>query len=277
MPLELGLIGDVGETVRAVLPLITERSDSSFLDEAREHHRKAVDRLQSYVEHVTEQHPIHPEYVAAEIDRLAPDDAIFTVDTGMSTVWGARYLHGSGDRRILGSFRHGSMANALPQAIGAQLAHPDRQVISLSGDGGLTMLLGDLLTLHQEGLPVKVVIFNNGVLGMVALEMQVAGLPEFGTDLVEHDLAGMAAAAGIHAIRVERHDEVEAGLRELLAHDGPALCDVKTDPEALSMPPKISLDQAEGFALTMIKKSLNGHIDEVLSTAKANLRNVPRP
>lgn len=276
-PLELGLVGDVGETVRAVMPLVAERTDAGFLDDMRKHHHRDVEKLQSYVEHVTEQHPIHPEYVAATLDRLAADDAVFTVDTGMSTVWGARYLHGSGERRILGSFRHGSMANALPQAIGAQLAHPGRQVISMSGDGGLTMLLGDLLTLDQEKLPVKVVVFNNGVLGMVRLEMQVAGFPDFGTDLVNHDIAAIAKAVGLHAITVERHDEVEAGLAELLAHDGPALCDVRTDPEALSMPPKISLSQAEGFALTMLKKSLNGHVDEVLSAAKSNIRNAPRP
>ncbi|MGI8632710.1 MAG: thiamine pyrophosphate-dependent enzyme [Solirubrobacterales bacterium] len=276
VPLELGLIGDVGETVRAVLPLVAERTDTAFLDDQRAHHQRAVERLQAYVEHVGEQHPIHPEYVAATLDRVAADDAVFTVDTGMSTVWGARYLHGTGDRRILGSFRHGSMANALPQAIGAQLAHPDRQVISMSGDGGLTMLLGDLLTLVQEQLPVKVVVFNNGVLGMVRLEMQVAGLPDFGTDLVNHDLAAIARAAGLHAIAVETRDQVADGLQELLAHDGPALCDVKTDPDALSLPPKVTLSQAEGFALTMIKKSLNGHIDEVLSTTRSNLRNFPQ-
>ena len=277
VPLELGLIADAGEAIEALLPLVSEREDSEFLDGILKHHRRDVEKLQGYVEHVSEQHPIHPEYVAATLDRLAADDAIFSVDTGMSTVWGARYLHGSGDRRILGSFRHGSMANALPQAIGAQHAHPDRQVISMSGDGGLTMLLGELLTLAQEELPVKVVVFNNGVLGMVRLEMQVAGLPDFGTDLVNPDIAGIARAAGMHAVTVERREDVEAGLTELLAHDGPALCDVKTDPAALSMPPKISLGQAEGFALTMIKKSLNGHVDEVIETAKSNLRNVPRP
>lgn len=277
VPLELGLIGDVAETLRALLPLVAEKQDATFLEAQRKHHARAVEKLGVYVDHVAEQHPIHPEYVAATIDRLAAPDAVFTVDTGMTTVWGARYLHGSGERRILGSFKHGSMANALPQAIGAQCAQPARQVISMSGDGGLTMLLGDLLTLAQEELPIKVVVFNNGVLGMVRLEMQVAGFPDFQTDLRNVDFAGLAEAVGIHGIRVERHDEVEAGIAELLATEGPALCDVCTDPEALSMPPNVSFDQVKGFAATAIKKSLNGQIDEVWEQAKTNIRNVPRP
>lgn len=277
VPLELGLVGDVGETVERLLPLVAEKTDDSFLRSQLKHHAREVEKLQAYVEHVTEQHPIHPEYVAATIDRLADDDAVFTVDTGMTTVWGARYLHGSGARRIIGSFKHGSMANALPQSIGAQYAASGRQVISMSGDGGLSMLLGDLLTLNQERLPIKVVIFNNGVLGMVRLEMQVAGLPDFQTDLCDANYAAIAEATGIKGIRIERHDEVEAGLREAFAHDGPVLCDVATDPDALSMPPNITLEQAKGFALTAAKKTLNGHIDEVWSQAKTNIRNVPRP
>lgn len=277
VPLELGLVGDVGETVRELLPLIAEKEDRTFLDGQREHHAREVEKLQAYVEHVSRQHPVHPEYVAATIDRLAADDAIFTVDTGMTTVWGARYLHGSPGRQILGSFKHASMANALPQAIGAQLARPDRQVISMSGDGGLTMLLGDLLTLSQEELPVKLVVFNNGVLGMVRLEMQVAGYPDFQTDLKNVDFAAIAEASGIRGIRVERHDEVEAGIREMLATPGPVLCDVCTDPEALSMPPNVTFEQVSGFARTAIKKSLNGHIDEVWEQAKTNIRNAPRP
>ncbi|MGI8727049.1 MAG: thiamine pyrophosphate-dependent enzyme [Solirubrobacterales bacterium] len=280
MPLELGVIADAGETARAVLARVAEKQDRSFLEEQRKDHKRQVEKLQGYVEHVSSQHPIHPEYVAARLDQLADDDAVVTLDTGMTTVWGARYMHGSGGdrgRRFLGSFRHGSMANALPQAIGAQLAEPEKQVVSMCGDGGLTMLLGDLLTLVQEELPVKVVVFNNGVLGMVRLEMQVAGLVDFETELKSPDFAALGRACGMHGILVERRDEVDDGLRELLAHDGPAICDVRTDPEALSMPPKISLDQAQGFALSMIKKSLDGHIDEVLSTAKTNIRNVPRP
>ena len=277
VPLELGLVGDVGETVAAVLPLVAEKGDATFLEAQRKHHEREVEKLQVYVEHVSRQNPIHPEYVAATLDRLAADDSIFTLDTGMTTVWGARYLHGSGERRILGSFKHGSMANALPQAIGAQCAEPARQVISMSGDGGLTMLLGDLITLAQEDLPVKVLVFNNGVLGMVRLEMQVAGLPDFGTDLRNVDFAAIAEAAGIHGIRVERHDEVEAALVEMLATDGPVLCDIATDPEALSLPPHVTFEQVSGFARTAIKKTLNGHIDEVWEQAKTNIRNVPRP
>lgn len=279
-PLELGLIADVGETVRAVLPLVAEKSDRSFLDGQLKRHSREVEKLQGYVDHVSSQHPIHPEYVASILDEQASDDAVFTVDTGMTTVWGARYLHGSrgaGGRRILGSFRHGSMANALPQAIGAQLARPDQQVIAMCGDGGLTMLLGEILTLAQEELPVKVVVFNNGVLGMVRLEMLVAGLVDTEADLKNPNFAQLAENCGLRGILVEDRDMVADGIRELLAHPGPALCDVRTDPDALSMPPKISLDQAQGFARSMIKKSLTGHIDEVVSTAKSNLRNVPRP
>ena len=277
VPLELGLIGDVGETVRALLPLVGEKGPASFLERQRTRHEREVEKLQVYVDHVAKQHPVHPEYVAATLDRLADPDAIFTLDTGMTTVWGARYLHGSGERQILGSFKHGSMANALPQAIGAQCAEPDRQVISMSGDGGLTMLLGDLITLAQEDLPIKVIVFNNGVLGMVRLEMQVAGLPDFQTELHNVDFAALAEACGIRGIRVERHDDVEAGIREMLDADGPVLCDVCTDPEALSLPPNVTLDQVKGFARTAIKKSLNGHIDEVWEQAKTNIRNVPRP
>ena len=277
VPLELGLIGDVAETVRALLPLVAAKQDATFLERQRKHHERQVEKLQVYVDHVAKQHPVHPEYVADMLDRLAPDDAIFTLDTGMTTVWGARYLHGSGERRILGSFKHGSMANALPQAIGAQCAQPNRQVISMSGDGGLTMLLGDLLTLAQEELPVKVLVFNNGVLGMVRLEMQVAGLPDFQTELKNVDFAALARACGIHGIRIERRDEVEAGIREMLATEGPVLCDVATDPEALSLPPRVKLTQIRGFAKAAVKKSLNGHIDEVWEQAKSNVRNLPRP
>ena len=277
VPLELGLIGDVGETLKALLPLVTAKEDASFLDGQRAKHEREVEKLQVYVEHVAKQHPVHPEYVAATLDQLAAEDAIFTLDTGMTTVWGARYLHGSSDRRILGSFKHGSMANALPQAIGAQCAQPSRQVISMSGDGGLTMLLGDLLTLAQEELPVKVLVFNNGALGMVRLEMQVAGLPDFQTELKNVDFAALAEACGIRGIRVERHAEVETGIREMLAAEGPVLCDVCTDPEALSLPPHVTFDQVRGFAKTAIKKSLNGHIDEVWDQAKTNIRNAPRP
>jgi len=277
VPLELGLIGDVGETVRSLMPLVAEKEAASFLERQRTRHEREVEKLQVYVDHVAKQHPVHPEYVAATLDRFADDDAIFTLDTGMTTVWGARYVHGSGERQILGSFKHGSMANALPQAIGAQCAEPGRQVISMSGDGGLTMLLGDLITLAQEHLPVKVIVFNNGVLGMVRLEMQVAGFPDFQTELNSVDFAALAEACGIRGIRVERHDEVETGIREMLAADGPVLCDVCTDPEALSLPPNVTLDQVKGFARTAIKKSLNGHIDEVWEQAKTNIRNVPRP
>jgi pyruvate dehydrogenase (quinone) len=217
---------------------------------------------------------MHPEHVAAVLDEVASKDAIFTADTGMCNVWASRYLHASKDRRLIGSFMHGSMANAMPQAIGAQLAYPGRQVISMSGDGGIAMLLGDLLTLVQLDLPVKVVVFNNSALGMIKVEMQVVGFPDWQTDLKNPNFAKLAEAIGIKGVRIEDPADVRSGLTEALQHNGPALVDVVTDSNALSLPSHITAEQVEGFALTWGKLILSGHIDEVVDTIEANIRHI---
>jgi pyruvate dehydrogenase (quinone) len=224
------------------------------------------------VDHVSKRRPIHPEYVAATLDELAGKDSVFSIDTGMCAVWGARYLRAAQGRRILGSFNHGSMANALPQALGAQAAYPGRQVISLSGDGGLAMLMGELLTVVQYRLPVKIVLFNNHRLGMVQMEMEVAGLPHYGCELKNPNFALLAQAAGLMGRRVEDPAEVRGALEEALAFDGPALVDVVTDPNVLAMPPKATVQQAKGFALAMTKMAFTGELDDVLDTVMANWR-----
>jgi len=209
--------------------------------------------------------------VASALSDLADDDAVFTVDTGMCNVWGARYVHMKPGRRILASFKHGSMANAMPQAIGAQASQPGRQIISLSGDGGFTMLMGDLITLTQMKLPVKIVVFNNGVLGFVALEMKAAGFVDTNVDLENPDFAAMARAMGIFAKRVEDPGELPGAVKEMLAHDGPALLDVVTAKQELSMPPTITPEQIKGFSLWVLRAVMNGRGDEVLDLAKTNL------
>ena len=275
--LDLGVWGDVKETVRALLPRVDEKPDRAFLEQMLGRHRELVGRMRAYAEEVRGRRPIHPEHVAATLDELAHDDAVFTVDTGMCTVWAARLIRATGRRRILGSFVHGSMANALPQAIGAQLPDRGRQVIAMCGDGGFAMLMGDFLTLLQYDLPVKVVIFDNGSLGMVALEMLVAGYRPYQTALKNPDFAAVARAAGVTGIRIEDPGDVGDGLREALETDGPVLVDVLTDPNALSMPPKITGEQVKGFALAMSRLVLSGDADEVVNMARSNLRNLPRP
>ena len=275
--LDLGVWGDVKETVRALLPRVAEKPDRAFLEQMLGRHRELVGRMRAYAEEVRGRRPIHPEHVAATLDELADDDAVFTVDTGMCTVWAARLIRATARRRILGSFVHGSMANALPQAIGAQLPDRGRQVIAMCGDGGFAMLMGDFLTLLQYDLPVKVVIFDNGSLGMVALEMLVAGYRPYQTALKNPDFAAVARAAGVTGIRIEDPGDVRDGLREALETDGPVLVDVLTDPNALSMPPKITGEQVKGFALAMSRLVLSGDADEVVNMARSNLRNLPRP
>jgi len=249
-PLELAVHGDVGATLRAVLPLVEQKQDRSFLDRMLRKHAEALEHAVSAYTHDVEKHlPIHPEYAVGILDEVASDDAVFTVDTGMNNVWAARYVTPNGRRRVIGSFLHGSMANALPHAIGAQLAYPGRQVISMSGDGGLGMLLGELLTVSMYQLPVKILVFNNGALGMIKLEMMVDGLPDYQIDNGNFDYAAIAHAAGIHAVRIEKPAEVRDGLSEALAHPGPALIDLVTDPNALSIPPHVTNEQVKGFAL----------------------------
>ncbi len=275
-PLELAVHGDVGATIRAVLPLLKQKSDRAFLDAMLRRHTRALEHVvDAYARDIDRHVPVHPEYAASVLDEVATDDAIFTVDTGMCNVWAARYITPNGRRRVIGSFLHGTMANALPHAIGAKLAYPDRQVISMSGDGGLGMLLGELLTVALHRLPVKIVTFNNSSLGMVKLEMLVTGLPDFETDHAGVDYAAIARAAGLHAVRIEQPSDVRAGLREAFDHPGPALVDLVTDPNALSLPPHVTISQMTGFALAATKVVLNGGVGRMLEMARSNLRNVP--
>ncbi|WIX76383.1 pyruvate dehydrogenase [Amycolatopsis carbonis] len=275
-PLELAIHGDVKATIKAVLPLLRERTDRTYLDRMlREHVRKLEKVVSAYTTKIEHRRPIHPEFAAAILDEVADDDAVFTVDTGMGNVWAARYLTPNGRRRVLGSFRHGSMANALPHAIGAQFAQPGRQVVSLSGDGGLAMLMGDLLTLPTYDIPVKVVVFNNATLGMVKLEMLVDGLPDFGTDHTPVNFAAIAQACGIHATRVEDPRDVREALAKAFVHPGPAVVELVTDPNALSIPPHITGAQVRGFALGASKTVLNGGVGKMIELARTNLRNAP--
>ncbi|QRP49840.1 pyruvate dehydrogenase [Amycolatopsis sp. FDAARGOS 1241] len=275
-PLELAVHGDVKETIKAVLPLLRRRTDRSYLDRMlREHVRKLEKRVAAYTTKIEHRRPIHPEFAASILDEVADGDAVFTVDTGMGNVWAARYLIPNGRRRVLGSFRHGSMANALPHAIGAQFAEPGRQVVSISGDGGLAMLMGDLLTLSAYDLPVKVVVFNNATLGMVKLEMLVDGLPDFGTDHAPVNFAAIAQACGIHATRVEDPREVREALAKAFVHPGPAVVELVTDPNALSIPPHITGAQVRGFALGASKTVLTGGVGKMIELARTNLRNTP--
>jgi pyruvate dehydrogenase (quinone) len=269
--LDLGMVGDVGATIAALLPKLKAKGDRSHLDDALANYKRARKGLDELASPTSGRKPIHPQMVARLISEHASDDAVFTFDVGTPSVWTARYLKMNGRRRLVGSLVHGSMANAMPQAIGAQAAFPDRQVISLSGDGGFSMLMGDFLTLVQHKLPVKVVIFDNHVLGFVALEMKADGFLETGTSLVNPNFADMARAVGVHAIRVEDPNDLEAAIEEVLAHDGPALLDVVTNTQELAMPPTIQLEQAEGFGLWAMKAVLNGRCDELIDVARTNL------
>jgi pyruvate dehydrogenase (quinone) len=270
-PLTMGLVGDVKNTLAALLPRLRAKSDRAFLDKALRHYRSARKDLDDLTVSRAGRKPIHPQYLTKMLSDAAADDAIFTCDVGMCTVWPARYLKMNGKRRLLGSFNHGSMANAMPQAIGAQAAFPGRQVISLSGDGGFTMLMGDLLTLTQMELPVKVVVFHNSKLSMVDLEMLSAGFLPTGTDLKNPDFAKMAEAVGILGIRVEDPADLEQAITRAFAHRGPALLDVITNPQELSMPPKVTLEQAYGFGMFALKAVLSGNGGELVELAKANL------
>lgn len=275
---DLAVHGDVASTLRALAPLIRRKDDRRFLDDMLEKHRTLMNKVVgAYTKPAKQRIPIHPEYAASILDDLAAEDAIFTTDTGMSNVWTARYLTPNGSRRFLSSALHGSMANALPHAIGAQVCAPGRQVVSVSGDGGLSMLLGELVTVAMYRLPVKIVVFNNSTLGMVKLEMLVDGLPDFGVDVAPVDYSAVASALGIFARRIEDPADIESGLRQAFDHDGPALVDLVTDPLALSLPPTITGGQITGFALALSKMVMNGGVGEAVKMAKSNVRNVPRP
>jgi pyruvate dehydrogenase (quinone) len=281
--LDLGLVGDVNATIEALLPRLQPRTNRIHLDESLANYQRARRGLDDLAVGRPGQKPIHPQFLARTISELASDDAIFTCDVGTPTVWAARYLHLNGKRRLIGSFMHGSMANALPQALGAQAAFPGRQVVSFSGDGGFTMLMGDFITAIQEKLPVKIVVFNNGTLGFVELEMKASGFLDFGVDLQNPDFAAMARAAGVHAQRVEDPGDLADAARKVLAHDGPALLDVITAKQELVMPPKTELSQVAGFSLWLLKAVLNGRGDEVIDLARTAVsplnwaRDCPRP
>lgn len=271
---DVGLQGSIKDTLTALLPLISQKKDDSFLQAQLKVYADVKDNMQTYVDDTGKKEMIHPEFVAKTLDQLADDDTIFTVDTGMSCVWGARYINATGKRKMLGSFNHGSMANAMPHAIGAALACPGRQVIALCGDGGLSMLLGDLATITQYNLPIKIVVFNNRSLGMVKLEMEVAGLPDWQTDMVNPDFALVAQAMGMKGITIKDPDDVKQGIREALQFKGPALINIMTDPNALAMPPEVEFAQVKGMALSMTKLILNGRMEEVLDTVKANYKHL---
>lgn len=269
--IDLGLIGNIKETLNALLPLLATKSDESHLKKFVDHYQEVRKGLDALAVGHPGKKPIHPQYAAKLIDELADDDAIFSCDVGTPTVWAARYLTMNGRRRLIGSFNHGSMANALPQAIGAQLEFPRRQVVTFSGDGGLAMLLGDLLSLQQLKTPVKIVVFNNSALAFVELEMKAAGVLEHGTSLVNPNFADLATSAGLLGLRVEDPADLKNALTQAFKHDGPALVDVVVTRMELSLPPTINLDQAVGFNLWMLKAVLNGRGDEVIDLAKTNI------
>ncbi|MEA2213886.1 MAG: hypothetical protein QOF83_3834 [Solirubrobacteraceae bacterium] len=276
VPVDVPLVGTVNDTVNALLPLLAVKADSVHLDQMTAHYRRARDRLDRLAGAGRAGSPLPPQLVAATINRLASEDAIFIPDVGTPTVWAARYLHMNGRRRLLGSFTHATMANALPQGIGAQASQPGRQVVALSGDGGLAMLLGELITLSQMRLPVKVVVFNNGALSFVELEMKAGGIVNYATELDNPDFAAIARAVGLFGATVERAGELEDALQAAFAHEGPALVDVRTARQALSMPPKITLAQAKGFTLYATRTILSGGADEILELARTNLRELAR-
>jgi pyruvate dehydrogenase (quinone) len=267
---DLGLVGDARTTLRALLPKLAAHEDERHLQAAREHYARERKRLDELATAGSGDRS-HPQYVARVIDELAAPDAILTCDTGTPTLWAARYLTMNGQRRLLGSFNHGSMANALPQAIGAQASHPGRQVVALCGDGGLAMLMGDLLSLRQLKLPVKVIVFRNDALAFVELEMKAAGILDFGTDLENPDFAKIAEATGLPGLTAERPEQVRPMIAEAFAHDGPALVEVAVHRRELAMPPTISLEQMTGFGIFMIKAVLSGRGDEIVDLARTNL------
>jgi pyruvate dehydrogenase (quinone) len=268
---DLGLVGDVAATLQAVTPRVTPKGDGSHLTNSLARYAKSREGLDELANFTPGKPPIHPQYVVKVLDELARNDAIVTCDVGLPTVWAARYLRMNGRRRLIGSFWHGSMANALPQAIGAQTVQPDRQVISLSGDGGIAMLFGEILSLHQLGLPVKVIVFDNSSLGFVQLEQKSAGFLESGVDLANPDFAAVARAAGLLGLRAEAPEDVRPMVAQLLSHPGPALLDAVVARQEVVMPPSIERSVVKGFGLWLIKAVLSGRGDEIVDLAKVNL------
>jgi len=272
-PLELGLCGHVADTLDALLPRIKSRGeDRVFLDEIFVGHATAMENIKTYVEHGGSDGKLRPEQVGDAVNRLCSPDSIIIADTGMCTVWAAQHLRMRRGQRLMTSFNHGTMANAMPDAIGAQMAFPNRQVIAFSGDGGLSMLMGDLLTIVSQKLPIKIIVFNNSTLGMVRLEQMVGGYPYWGTEMHNPDFSAVAKAIGFHAERVERKADVAPAIERAFAHPGPALLDITTDPNAMSAPPKATYEEARGFALAMTRMVLDNRSDQVLDLVKDNIR-----
>ncbi len=267
---DMALIGDIKATLTALLPLLEEKTDRSFLDKALDNYREARKSLDELAQPSNDDKPVHPQYVAQQISQYADEDAIFTCDVGTPTVWAARYLKMNGKRRLLGSFTHGSMANAMPQALGAKATAPDRQVVAMCGDGGFSMLMGDFLSVAQMKLPIKIVVFNNSVLGFVAMEMKAGGYLTDGTDLHQTNFADIANACGITGIRVEKSADLDNALQQAFSMEGPVLVDVVVAKDELAMPPQIKLEQAKGFSLYMLRAIINGRGDEVIELAKTN-------
>jgi len=272
VPVQVPLVGTVRDTIEALMPMISVKTDSGHLNRMTAHYHRSRARLDKLARDRRNDSPLHPQFVAATIDRLAAPDAVFTADVGTPCIWAARYLHMNGTRRLIGSFNHGSMANALPHAIGAQASQPGRQVVAMSGDGGLAMLLGELITLRQLQLPVKVVVFSNGALSFVELEMKAAGIVTYGTDLDNPDFAGIARASGLLGIRVDKAGELEGALRQAFGHDGPALVEVRTARHELSLPPKLTYGQIKGFTLYATRTILSGGGSELVELTRTNLR-----
>jgi pyruvate dehydrogenase (quinone) len=268
---DLGLIGSVKATLTALSPQLEQKTDDKHLKNSVDHYNKARKDLDDLATGEPGRKPIHPQYLARTVDEVASQDAIFTCDVGTPTVWAARYLTMNGKRRLLGSFTHGSMASAMPQAIGAQLTFPGRQVVAFCGDGGLAMLLGDVLTLHQLKAPVKLIVFRNDALSFVELEMKAAGILDFATELVNPNFAKLADACGLLGLRAEEPEQVRPMLIQALEHDGPALVEVLVNRQELTLPPKLQMEQVGGFALYMARAILNGRGDELVELAKTNI------
>jgi pyruvate dehydrogenase (quinone) len=268
---DLGIVGGVLETLNALKPLVGQKSDSKHLKASVDHYQKTRKDLDDLATGEPGKTPIHPQYLTRVLDEVAAEDAIFTFDVGTPSIWAARYLTMNGKRRLVGSYSHGSMANALPQAIGSQEAFPDRQVISMSGDGGFAMLLGDFLSLVQLKLPVKVIIYNNGALDFVELEMKSTGIVDYGTDLLNPNFAKLAESVGIPGFRAEKPEEVRPALKNALSTKGPALVDCVVNRQELLIPPNLNYEVVKGFTLYMIRAVLNGKGDEIVDLAKTNL------
>lgn len=271
---DYGFAGDIRETLKMLIPHLEKKTDMEFLEEIREDYVHHNNLFKNTATKKGEVDNIAPEYVISLIDKYAAKDAIFTVDTGMCCVWGARYINATGQRRMLGSFHHGSMANAMPMAIGAACAAPDKQIIAICGDGGLSMLLGDLATIVQYKMPIKLFVFNNRSLGMVKLEMEVAGLPDWQTEMYNPDFAKVADAMGIKSYSVNDPEKVEVTIKQALVTEGPVLVNFYTDPNALALPPKITMEQMWGFSKSMMKLAAEGKVSEIMDTVKSNIKHI---